>query len=168
MKNFETERLILKPASREDAAFFLQLYNMPKFIQFIGDRNLRTLEDAERYIENRFRPQFDKLGFGNYVVILREREEKIGAVGIFEREGLDVMDIGFSFLEAYEGQGYAYESAAHLKATIAKRYGVNRLSAITTEDNHASQKLIEKLGLSFRKHVMLPGEAVELRYCESD
>ncbi len=168
MENFETERLILKPASREDAAFFLQLYNMPKFIQFIGDRNLRTIEDAEQYIQNRFRPQFDKLGFGNYVVILRETQEKIGAVGIFEREGLDVMDIGFSFLDAYEGKGYAYESAAYLKETIGELYGVKRISAITTEDNYASQKLIEKLGLTFRKHVVLPDENVELRYYAND
>ena len=72
MKNYDTERLILKPASLDDADFFLELYNMPKFIQFIGDRNMRTKEDAENYIQNRFLPQLERLGFGNYVVILKE------------------------------------------------------------------------------------------------
>ncbi|KGE16004.1 GNAT family N-acetyltransferase [Sphingobacterium deserti] len=168
MRHFETERLILKPASPEDAVFFLQLYNTPKFIQFIGDRNLRTIEDAEQYIRNRFRPQIDRLGFGNYVVVLRENQQKIGAVGIFEREGLDVMDIGFSFLEAYEGKGYGYESAFYLKEIIQRQYGVQRISAITSKDNYPSQKLIEKLGLTFRKFVTLPDETEELRYYESD
>lgn len=168
MESFETERLTLKPALQEDAAFFLQLYNMPKFIQFIGDRNLRTIEDAERYIENRFRPQFDKLGFGNYVAILKEDQQKIGAVGIFEREGLDVLDIGFSFLPEFEGKGYAYESASYLKEIIGQKFGLQRISAITTKDNFSSQKLIEKLGLKFRKFVILPEETEELLYYEND
>ena len=102
MNSYETDRLILKPAEVQDADFFLELYNMPSFIQYIGDRNLRTKKDAENYITSRFIPQIEKLGFGNYVVILKEDNTKIGAVGIFEREGLDVLDIGFSFLEKYE------------------------------------------------------------------
>ena len=77
MRTFETERLILKPADLEDADFFLKLYNLPSFIKFIGDRNLRTKEDAEKYILNRFRPQLERLGFGNYVVIHKELNKKL-------------------------------------------------------------------------------------------
>lgn len=168
MEIFETERLILKPASQEDAAFFLELYNMPTFIRFIGDRNLRTINETEIYIEKRFRPQFDKLGFGNYVVILKETHQKIGAVGVFERDGLDVMDIGFSFLGNFEGKGYAYESASFLKTMVSQKYGVHRLSAITSKDNFSSQRLIERLGLTYRKLVVLPEETEELLYYETD
>ena len=114
MNSYETDRLILKPAEVQDADFFLELYNMPSFIQYIGDRNLRTKEDAENYITSRFIPQIEKLGFGNYVVILKEDHTKIGAVGVFVRDGIEVPDIGFSFLEKYEGKGYAYESANKL------------------------------------------------------
>jgi len=167
MKTYETERLILKDANLEDADFFLELYNMPSFIRYIGDRNLRTKEDAENYITNRFRPQFEKLGFGNYVVILKEDNTKIGAVGIFEREGLDVLDIGFSFLEKYEGKGYAYESANKLKEVAAKDFEVHKISAITTKDNFSSQKLIERLGLKFQKMVMIPNDEEELMYYEN-
>lgn len=167
MKPIETERLILKPAAIEDADFFLELYNMPSFIKYIGDRNLRTKEEAEEYIKHRFLPQFEKLGFGNYVVFLKENDAKIGAVGIFEREGLDVLDIGFSFLEKYEGKGLAYESANKLKQVAEKDFGVQKISAITTQDNLSSQKLIEKLGLKFQKLVKLPGEDVELKYYET-
>lgn len=167
MKSFETERLILKPAEVQDADFFLKLYNMPSFIKYIGDRNLRTKEDAENYINNRFLPQFEKLGFGNYVVILKEGNTKIGAVGIFEREGLDVLDIGFSFLEKYEGKGFAYESANKLKEVAASDFGVHKISAITTKDNYSSQKLIEKLGLKFQKMVTIPNDDEELMYYEN-
>ena len=167
MNSYETDRLILKPAEVQDADFFLELYNMPSFIQYIGDRNLRTKEDAENYIKSRFIPQIEKLGFGNNVVILKEDHTKIGAVGIFEREGLDVLDIGFSFLEKYEGKGYAYESANKLKEVAATDFGVHKISAITTKDNFSSQKLIERLGLKFQKMVTIPEDVVELMYYEN-
>ena len=167
MRTFETERLILKPADLEDADFFLKLYNLPSFIKFIGDRNLRTKEDAEKYILNRFRPQLERLGFGNYVVIHKELNKKIGAVGIFEREGLDVLDIGFSFFPEFEGKGYAYESASNLKEIAKNDFGVSKLSAITSKENYSSQKLIEKLGLKFQKLVTLPDESEELMYYEN-
>lgn len=167
MNSYETDRLILKPAEVQDADFFLELYNMPSFIQYIGDRNLRTKEDAENYITSRFIPQIEKLGFGNYVVILKEDHTKIGAVGIFEREGLDVLDIGFSFLEKYEGKGFAYESANKLKEVAAIDFGVHKISAITTKDNFSSQKLIERLGLKFQKMVTIPEDVVELMYYEN-
>lgn len=167
MNSYETDRLILKPAEVQDADFFLELYNMPSFIQYIGDRNLRTKEDAENYITSRFIPQIEKLGVGNYVVILKEDHTKIGAVGIFEREGLDVLNIGFSFLEKYEGKGYAYESANKLKEVAATDFGVHKISAITTKDNFSSQKLIERLGLKFQKMVTIPEDVVELMYYEN-
>lgn len=167
MNSYETDRLILKPAEVQDADFFLELYNMPSFIQYIGDRNLRTKEDAENYITSRFIPQIEKLGFGNYVVILKEDNTKIGAVGIFEREDLDVLDIGFSFLEKYKGKGYAYKSANKLKEVAATDFGVHKISAITTKDNFSSQKLIERLGLKFQKMVTIPEDVVELMYYEN-
>lgn len=166
MKTIETERLILKPANIEDADFFLELYNMPSFIRYIGDRNIRSAKDAEDYIKARFLPQFEKLGFGNYVVILKENQSKIGAVGIFEREGLDVLDIGFSFLEKFSGKGYAYEAANELKKVAMSDFGVKKLSAITLEDNYSSQKLIEKLGLIYQKMVTIPNDDSLLMYYE--
>ena len=167
MENYETERLILKPADLEDADFFLKLYNLPTFIRFIGDRNLRTKEDAEKYIQNRFRPQIEKLGYGNYVVIHKELNEKIGAVGVFVREGIDVPDIGFSFFPDFEGKGYAYESAVNLMEIVKTEFGIEKLSAMTSDENLSSQKLIERLGLQFKKYVIFPDDNEELRYYEN-
>ncbi|GAA5091433.1 GNAT family N-acetyltransferase [Chryseobacterium ginsengisoli] len=154
--------------SLEDGEFILDLYNRPKFIQFIGDRNLKTITDAENYIQNRFLPQMEKLGFGNYLMITKDENQKVGAVGIFEREGLDVVDIGFSLLDEFEGKGYAYEAAIKVKSIGMDDFGLKKISAITTKDNFSSQRLIEKLGLTFQKFVNIPGDPEELMYYETE
>ena len=128
---------------------------------------MRTKQDAENYIQNRFLPQIERLGFGNYVVILKENNKKIGAVGIFEREGLDVLDIGFSFFEEFEGKGYAFESAMKIKEIAKEEFNISKISAITSKDNYSSQKLIERLGLKLQKYITLPDENEELMYYEN-
>lgn len=165
---YETERLILRPMSREDRDFIFELYNRPKFIQYIGNRNVNTIEDAENYILNRFAPQIERLGFGNYLLVTKEGNEKVGAVGIFEREGLDVVDIGYSLLEEFEGKGYAIEAAKKVKSIGMDDFGLSKISAIISKDNLSSQNLIEKLGLKFQKCVTLPGEDEELNYYETE
>jgi RimJ/RimL family protein N-acetyltransferase len=154
--------------SLEDAEFILDLYNRPKFIQYIGDRNIKTVADAENYIKNKFLPQLEKLGYGNYLVLTKEGNHKIGGVGIFEREGLDVVDIGFSLLDEFEGKGYAYEAALKVKSIGMDDFGLKKISAITVKDNYSSQKLIEKLGLKFQKYVTIPGDDEELMYYETE
>jgi len=167
-KVYETERLILQPMSVDDKEFIFELYNRPKFIRYIGERGIKTLSDAENYILNRFLPQFDKLGYGNYLVVTKDKGDKIGGVGIFEREGLDVVDIGFSLLEEFEGKGYAYEAAQKVKSIGMDDFGLKKISAITSKDNFSSQKLIEKLGLKFKNYVTLPNEDEELMYYETE
>lgn len=162
----ETERLLLKPMSTDDSQLIFELYNSPNFIRFIGDRNIKTVDDAENYIKNKFLPQIEKLGYGNYLISRKEDGKKIGSVGIFERDGLDVHDIGFSFLPEFEGKGYGYESASKLMEVGFKEFGLKKISAITTKENISSQKLIEKLGLKFQKMVSLPNDEEELRYYE--
>lgn len=167
LSHLETERLTMRPMSVEDVEFILELYNSPKFIEFIGDRNIKTTEDAANYITQKFLPQYERLGFGNYLIIRKTDNKKIGSVGIFEREGLDVHDIGFSFLPEFEGNGYGFESASKLLATAVEEFSLKKISAITTKTNFSSQKLIEKLGLKFQKMVTLPDDDVELLYYET-
>lgn len=167
-KVYETDRLIIRPMSVDDADLIFELYNMPNFIKFIGNRNIKSLSDAQSYIETKFLPQFEKLGFGNYLVILKEGNIKIGGVGIFEREGLDVVDIGFSVLERFEGKGYMFEAAQKVISIGMDDFGLKAVSAITSKDNFSSQKLIGKLGLKFQKYIVLPNENEELMYYETN
>jgi len=167
-KVYETERLIIRPMSLDDADLIFELYNMPKFIKFIGNRNINSLSDAENYIKSKFLPQFEKLGFGNYLIVLKDGNKKIGGVGIFEREGLEIVDIGFSVLEEFEGKGYMFEAAQKVKSIGMDDFGLKKISAITVKDNFSSQKLIERLGLKFKKTVTLPNDSEELMYFETE
>ena len=161
-KTFETERLRIQPVTIADAAFVLELLNTPKWLQHIGDRNVHTLADATNYIQTKMQPQLERLGFSNYTVIRKSDNAKIGTCGLYDREGLEGIDIGFAFLPAYEGQGYGFESANRLKQAAFQEFGITTIGAITTKENIASQKLLEKLGLQQVGTTILPNDNEEL------
>ena len=167
-KTLETERLLLKPTTEEDAAFILELLNTPKWLQYIGDRKVNTLEDAEAYIRNRILAQYARIGYGNFTVTRKADGAKLGNCGLYDREGLEGIDIGFAFLPQHEGQGYALEAATEVKRAAIEVFGLKRIGAITTKTNTSSQKLLEKLGLRFVKTVQLPNADEELLYYEAD
>ena len=168
MNLYETNRLILRPTNNEDLEFLIEILNMPKYYQYIGDRNVRTKDDAENYFNERIFPQYEKLGFGNFTVMLKADGTKIGFCGIYVRPNLETPDIGFAFFEAYEGKGYAYEAASKLKELAKNKFGIAKLAGITLEQNHSSRKLLEKLGLKFQKKFFMEGDPEELMYYETD
>ncbi len=161
-QTFETERLLLRPSNDEDAPFILELLNIPKWLKYIGDRNVKSLEDAQKYINNRIKPQFARLSYGNYTVIRKSDGAKIGSCGLYDREGLSGVDIGFGFLPEYEKKGYALESALKIKDMAINVFKLGQISAITNKENIASQKLLKKLGLRYIKVVKLPDSDEEL------
>ena len=168
MKTYETERLIIKPTNTEDTEFIFEIMNTPKYHKYIGDRNIKSIEDAENYIKNRMLLQYEKVGFGNFTIILKSDDSKIGFCGIYVRPSLETPDIGFAFFEEYEGKGYAFEAASELKKLAKTEFGLQKLSGITVEYNHSSRKLLEKLGLKFQKKFFMEGDPEELMYYETE
>ncbi|MCB0429870.1 MAG: GNAT family N-acetyltransferase [Flavobacteriales bacterium] len=166
LESFETDRLILSPTSEADADFLIELMNMPKWIQYIGDRNVHTLEDALAYIRAKVTPQQERLGYGSFTVIRKEDQAKIGSCGLYDREGIEGLDIGFAFLTQFEKMGYAFEGVAKLKQVAVEQLGIRKLSAITLEENTASRKLLERIGLTFIKTVRIPNDTEELMLYE--
>lgn len=164
MRYLETERLILKPTTLDDAAFMLELLNTPKWLQYIGDRQVYTLEDAKAYILKRIVPQFERLGYANYTVVRKSDQAKLGSCGLYDREGLEGIDIGFAFLPQFEGKGYAFEGAQKLKEVAFSAFNIPEINAITTQQNMASQKLLEKLGLRFKELIEVPGDPEKLMF----
>jgi RimJ/RimL family protein N-acetyltransferase len=160
--HFETERLVLQPTTEEDAGFILELLNSPKWLEYIGDRKVYTEEDAKQYIKNKISPQLEKLGFANYTLIRKSDGLKIGSCGLYDREGVEGIDIGFALLPAFEGLGYGFESASKVLEIGKTKFNIDRFSAITTKNNLASQRLIEKLGLRYIKTVRIPNDEEEL------
>ncbi|GAA4309091.1 GNAT family N-acetyltransferase [Pontixanthobacter gangjinensis] len=161
-KTFETERLLINPTSTEDAGFILELLNSPKYVKFVGDKKLKTSEDAENYIEKRMISQLERLGYSSYTVIRKSDQTKIGCVGLYDREGVDGIDIGYSFLPAFEGKGYAFEAAAGLKKAAKEVFDLKDLKAIVVKENTGSRKLLEKLGFDFREIIHIPNDPNEL------
>jgi RimJ/RimL family protein N-acetyltransferase len=162
MDVFETDRLALSHLSADDASFIFELLNTPGWLQFIGDRGIKTLHDAEQYILNGPVKSYENNGFGLMAVRLKDSLEAIGICGLIKRAGLDDIDIGFAFLPAYNGKGYAAE-AAH--ATLEYGFttlGLNRIVAITNEDNIHSIRLLKKIGMQYERKILLDGDKEEL------
>jgi RimJ/RimL family protein N-acetyltransferase len=159
----KTERLILRQFSTDDVQFILELLNEPSFIQNIGDRGVRTLEDARSYILRVPVASYERHGFGLYRVILKETGESIGMCGLIKREELEDVDIGYAFLPKYWSKGYAVESALTVKEYARDVIGLKRLVAITDPENQGSIHVLEKIGLKFEKMVRLSEADIELK-----
>lgn len=163
MKVLETDRLILRRLSAEDAPFILQLLNEPSWLRFIGDIGVRTVEDARNYILRGPVEMYARRGFGLYLVELKEEGAPIGMCGLIKRDSLEDVDIGFAFLPAFWGKGYAYEAASAVMEYGRSAFGLTRLVAITSPDNHASGKLLEKLGFNFERMIKLSSDREEIK-----
>lgn len=163
MKILETERLVLRQFTVEDAPFILELLNEPSFIQNIGDRGVRTPADANLYLLNGPIASYAKNGFGLYLVILKETNASIGMCGLIKRDGLSDVDIGYAFLPKFWSKGYAVESARAVKEYGRDVIGLKRLVAITDPVNEGSIRVLAKIGLTFEKMVRLTEDDIELK-----
>ena len=155
---FKTKRLHLRPVTSEDAPFILELLNTPKWFQYIGDRKVYSVKDASNYITEKMTPQMERLGFGNFLMIRQSDQKKIGTCGLYDREGMEGVDIGFALLPAYENQGFGTEAAKEMVRAAWEDFGLTKISGITTKENVASQRLLEKLGLKYKGTVQLPDD----------
>jgi RimJ/RimL family protein N-acetyltransferase len=159
----ETERLLLRQFSAEDAEFILELVNEPSFVQNIGDRGVRILEDARAYILNGPVASYAKNGFGLYLVVLQETGESMGMCGLIKRETLEDVDIGYAFLPKFWGKGYAVEAARAVRDFAKDMIGLKRIVAITDPANEGSIRVLEKIGLRFERMVRLSADDIELK-----
>ncbi len=161
---YETERLIIRPTTVEDAPFIREVMNTEGWLKNIGDRKVYTNEAAANYIKEKIRPQQERLGYSNNTVIRKSDGAKMGSCGLYDREGLEGVDIGFAFLPEYGGKGYAFEAANKIKELAFGSFGLSIISGITIEANMPSRKLLEKLGLKFIKYMHLPNDEEELMF----
>lgn len=159
----ETERLVLKELTEEDALFIIELVNTPGWLQFIGDKKVANKEQAILYLQNGPLKSYSTYGFGLWLVALKTTNRAIGMCGLLQRDYLPSPDIGFAFLPAFEGKGYALEaSGATLKYALEK-LKVQEILAITLPDNVKSIKLLERNGLRFARMIQAPGDTTELK-----
>ena len=158
----ETARLTLRRLTEGDAGFLLELLNDPDFVRNIGDRGVRTRADARRYLRRGALASYRRLGFGHYLVAARGSGEAIGICGLARREPLSDPDLGFAFLPAHRGRGYAAEASAAVLEEAREAHGLARVLAVALPDNRPSVRVLEKLGFRREGSVRWPGEETDL------
>lgn len=151
-----TERLIIRKLNLEDRTFIVKLLNSPGWLRYIGDRGVKTEEDAKVYLQNGPLLSYEKNGFGLYLVELLETGDPIGMCGILKRDSLEHPDLGFAFSPEFMGKGYAYEAADAVVNFARKQFGIETLLAITMPENATSIKLLGKVGMKYHGMVKSP------------
>jgi len=164
----ETGRLTLRRLSPDDAPFMLTLLNEPSFIRNIGDRGVRTLDDARTYIATGPLASYDRFGFGLYLVQRKDDATPIGICGLLKRETLADVDIGFAFLPGFWRRGYAVESASAVRDYARDRVGLQRLVAIVNPGNQASARVLEKIGFTYERMIAIGNEGTDLKLFAAD
>ena len=129
MSILESDRLILREFNPDDAPFILLLLNNPSWLQYIGDRNIKTLDDANQYLLNGPMKSYRENGFGLSMVEIKDSHIPIGMCGLIKREALEHVDIGFALLPEFAGKGYAYEIAAALMDHARINLGISEIVA---------------------------------------
>jgi RimJ/RimL family protein N-acetyltransferase len=159
----ETDRLRVRTLSVDDAEFILRLLNEPSFIQNIGDRGVRTLDDARAYILKGPIASYEKFGFGLWMVETKSEAASIGICGLLKRDVLEDVDIGYALLSEFWSQGYALESASAVMEYASEKLGLKRVVAVTNSDNESSIRLLEKMGFKYERMVRLSEDAPEIK-----
>ena len=154
----ETDRLFIQEANLKDAPFFYELLNSPNWLEYIGNRNIHSLQEAETYIRDNLIKSYDQNGFGLYKVSLKEKNTPIGICGLLKRTYLDHPDIGFATLPAFERQGLTFEAAKGVLHYAQNKLSHEKILAITTEHNQGSQALLQKVGLKSVDKIFLDRE----------
>ena len=163
----QTARLRVVPLTLDDAPFILELVNDPDWIRFIGDKRVHSLADAGAYLRNGPLAMYARYGVGLFKVVRLVDDSAVGMCGLIRRDGLDDVDIGFAYLPAARGQGYAQEAAAVVLEHGFAALGLQRIVAITDVENHASARVLEKIGMTYVRTMRLPNETTDLKLYEA-
>lgn len=157
----ETSRLIIRQLSSADAAFVLALTNEPSTIENIGDKGLRSVADAQRFISTGPWTQHQKPGYGQFAIELKQSGKLIGVCGILYRIKLDLTDVGFALMPQYWRQGFAFEAASAVMHYGHSVLGIGNIVGLTSQTNVASINLLKKLGMRFETMVSMSDDGVE-------
>jgi ribosomal-protein-alanine N-acetyltransferase len=147
----ETSRLSLRWLAADDAAFIYRLLNDPDWLRFISDRRIASLDEARAYIEEGPMAMYRQYGFGLNRVALKRSDRPIGICGLLRREQLSDADLGYAFLPEFRHRGYALEAAHAVLRHGFTELAQKRIAAITSADNEASIRLLDRLGFGYQR-----------------
>jgi RimJ/RimL family protein N-acetyltransferase len=163
-----TPRLNLRKMNEDDGEFIIGLLNDAAFLRYIGDKRVRTIEDAHQYLQTGPMASYQRFGFGLYLVELRESGEPIGMCGLLKRDALEDVDIGFAYLPQHRSKGYAVEAASAVMRHARAGLGLGRIVAITSQDNDGSARVLKKVGFRYERLIRMPHDDNELKLFASE
>ena len=163
MAVIETERLSLSQLTLDDCDFIIELLNEPSFSRYIGDKGVRTADDARQYLEEGPIRQYREFGYGLYRVAERGAGQSVGICGLVNRDAFDIPDLGFAFLKAFWSLGYATESSAAVMRHARDELGMDRVIAMADGENQRSTRVLDKLGFTYETMVTMPDETEAVR-----
>lgn len=141
-----TARLQFRPPCHADADFVRELVMQPAWQRFIGSQDLPDAAAARAYIEQRLLSHLQREGMGLWVCETRDTQQPMGLCGLLRRSGLPGPDLGFALLPEFWRQGLGQESA---RQVLSWGFGARSLSAVWAichPDNHASRRVLQRLG----------------------
>lgn len=162
MTFLDTDRLLLTRLSYDHCEFVYELVNEASFKQFIGDKDVHSLDDTRRYLSEGPVGLYERFGYGMFLVTVKETNTPAGICGLLKREGFDDPDLGFAFLERFRKQGYACESARVVLKHGFEDLGLKRIIAMADPDNEPSVRLLQKLGFSYERKVRMPEDQYDI------
>jgi RimJ/RimL family protein N-acetyltransferase len=163
LPEIETPRLVLRRFVFDDAPQIVGLLTQPSFLKNIGDRGVRNVEDAHRYLREGPMAMYEQYGFGLWHVSRRSDGEFVGMCGLLKRDILPDADIGYAYLPEHWGQGYAFEAARAALDLGVSRFGLKRLIGVVSDHNAASIRVLEKLGMRFERMFPMRADEPEVR-----
>lgn len=155
---YKTNRLLLRTLTLTDAAFIFELVNTEGWRKFIGDRNVNTLDDADKYVQK----ILSNADIHYWVVTLQHGKTAIGVISFIKRVYLEHHDIGFAFLPGYARQGFAFEAAAAVLANLLRSRRHLYILATIFKNNNTSIQLLKKLGFIFSKEIINGNDSLQL------
>ena len=163
LPELETPRLALRRFVFDDAPFVVELLNQPSFIRNIGDRGVRNVDDAHRYLREGPMAMYEQYGFGLWLASRRADGVPVGMCGLLKRDILPDVDIGYAYLPAHWGHGYALEAARATLEHGARKFGLKRVIGVVSDHNDASIRVLEKLGMRFERMYPMHADEPEVR-----
>lgn len=168
LPEFDTPRLTLRRLCFDDAEFLVLLLNQPSFLVNIGDRGVRDIPGAHRYLRDGPLAMYERHGFGLWHVSRKSDGAAIGLCGLLKRDNLPDADVGYALLPDYWRRGYAFEAVSATLQHAVSRFGLTRVIAVVSEGNAASIRVLEKAGLSFERRTRLNAGEPEVRLYGKD
>ena len=149
----ETERLLIRPFKTEDIEPAFLMDSDPEVNRYTGESgNVSIKETEKRIVENVF-GDYEKYGYGRLAVVLKSENKFIGFTGLKYLEDMDEVDLGYRFMKAYWGKGFATESAKACLNLAFEKLQLNRLIAMVLPENTASIRVLEKLNFEYEKDI---------------